>query len=222
VGGPPIESRSVLPTQDRTLSALADGQINCASSPRDKGNHRRLASFAHDAEGPVPLGEGQILDVGSARFADPKPVEAEEHGQSGMILVAALGCEEKGSQLPAIQSSPLGRVDLRAPDILGRVGGDPSVNVGEPVEAADGGEAPVDGRRGQALLLRGGAVELDVGSLGFQDGEACVGGPLEEGLQIVAVGIERSSAVSGEKCCRCNLSFIEAGVLDDGGQGVGI
>jgi hypothetical protein len=94
--------------------------------------------------------------------------------------------------------------------------------VSESIEAADGGEASVDGRRGQTLLLHGGAVELDVGSLRFQDGEARVSGPLEEGSQVVAIGIERSSALAGEKCCRCHLSFIEAGVLDDRRQRVGI
>jgi len=187
VGGSPIQSRSVLPTQDCALGALANGQINGANSPRHQRDHRWLASLSHDPQGPVPLGEGEILDVGSTCLTDPKPVEAEEHGQSGMILVEALGRAEKGSQLPAVQSLPLGRVDLGAPDVLGRVGDDPSVDVGESVEAADGGEASVDGRRGQTLLLHGGAVELDVGSLRFQDGEARVIGPLEEGPQVVTV-----------------------------------
>jgi len=97
----------------------------------------------------VPLGEGEILDVGSTRLADSKSVEAEEYGQSGVTSVAALGGEEKGAALPAIQASPLGGVDLGAPDVLGRVGGDPTIDVGEPVEATNGGEvrSMVDGPR---------------------------------------------------------------------------
>ena len=149
----------------------------------------------------MPLGEGEILDVGSTCLTDPKPVEPEEHGQSGMIPVESLGGEEERAELPAVQSPPLGRVHLGAPDVLGRVGVHPSVDVGESVEAADGRQPSVDGRRGQTLVLHGGAVELDVGSLGFQDGEARISGPLEEGPEVVAVGIERAPVVSGEECC---------------------
>jgi hypothetical protein len=42
----------------------------------------------------VSLGEVEILDIGSTCLTDPKPVEAEEHGQSGMALIETLGREE--------------------------------------------------------------------------------------------------------------------------------
>ena len=57
-----------------------------------------------------------------------------------------------------------------------------------------------------------------MGSLRLHDGEANVGGPLEERPQVVAIGIERTAEVPGKKSCRCHLGLIEAGVLDDGGQ----
>jgi hypothetical protein len=86
----------------------------------------------------VSLSEGEILDIGSTCLTDPKSVEAEEHGQSGMALIETLGREEESAELPAIQSPPFGRVDLGAPYVLGRVGVHPSVDESEPVEAADG------------------------------------------------------------------------------------
>jgi hypothetical protein len=61
-----------------------------------------------------------------------------------------------------------------------------------------------------------------VRSLRLQDGETRVGGPLEEGPKVVAIGIERAPALPGKKCCRCRLRLIEPGVLDDGGQSLRI
>ena len=140
----------------------------------------------------MPLMEGQILDIGSTGFADPQPIEAEQYRQCGMALVAALGCEQEGAQLPAIEAPALRRMDLGTPDVLGGVGAHPAVDVGEPVEAAHGGQPSVDGRGSKASLLHGRPVELDVRSLRLQDCETDVGGPLEECPEIETVGIERS------------------------------
>jgi hypothetical protein len=81
----------------------------------------------------MPLVEGQILDIGSTGFADPQPVEAEQYRQGGMALVAALGCEQEGAQLSAIEASTFGWVDFRTPDVLGGVSAHPAVDVGKPV-----------------------------------------------------------------------------------------
>lgn len=42
----------------------------------------------------TPL-DAQPLDVGRAGLAHPQPVQSEEHGQSGMGMVGALGGEQK-------------------------------------------------------------------------------------------------------------------------------
>ena len=95
----------------------------------------------------MSLGEGEILDVGSGRFTHPKPVEPEEYRKSCMALVEALGREEKGSELPTIQAPTLGGVGLGAPDVLGRIGGDPSVDVSK---SSTGRDPSVPSRCGRA------------------------------------------------------------------------
>jgi hypothetical protein len=76
------------------------------------------------------------------------------------------------------------------PDVLRRVRPDAPVEVREPVETANGGEAAVDGGGGQATLLEGSSVELDVWTGGFQYRQTDVCGPLEEAAEVLAVGVE--------------------------------
>jgi hypothetical protein len=113
----------------------------------------------------LPLGEGEILDVGSTCLTDPEPVEPEEYSQSGMIPVESLSGEEKRAGLPTVQSPLLGRMDLGPADVPGGVGIHPSVDVGEPVEAAGqysgggdtpGPQRPPDDPGGLRLGTRGG------------------------------------------------------------------
>ena len=96
VSGSPIESLPILSLEDRTLGAFADGQVNRPSSSVHQRDYRRFTPLAHDPERSMPLMEGQILDVGSAGFAHPEPIEPEQHGQSRVALVAALGREQEG------------------------------------------------------------------------------------------------------------------------------
>jgi len=213
---------TVLPAQDRTFGSLTDGEINSPSSPRHQWDHRRHVPFTHDPESPMPLGEGQVRDVGSARLADPEPIEAEKHGQGGVAFVEVLRREQEGAQLPAIETSPLRGVNLRSSDVLGGVSAHPAVDVGKAVEATDGGQPAVDGGRCKTSLLHRSAVELDVRSLRLQDGQAHVGGPLEECPQIVAISGEGATVVPGKKSCGRDLSLIEARIGNDGGQGVWI
>ena len=166
----------------------------------------------------MPLMEGQILDIGSTGFAHPEPIEPEQHRQSRVALVAALCCEQEGTQLPTIEASTLRWMDLRTPDVLGWVGAHPSVDVGEPVEAAHGRQPAVDRGRSKAPLFHGRSVELDVRPLRLQHGETDVGGPLQEAPEVEAMRIERSSVVASEEGGGRHLRFIETGVLDDDGQ----
>jgi hypothetical protein len=130
-----------------------------------------------------------------------------------VVRIESLGGVEKGSELLAIEALALGGMDLRSADVLGWIGRNPPVDVGEAVEAKDRGQSPVDGRRSEAPLLHRGSIQLDVGALGFEDGQMGIRGPLEKAPQVVAVGVKCSAAVPGQ-VGRCRqLSLVEERVL---------
>jgi hypothetical protein len=110
---------------------------------------------------------------------------------------------------------------LRSPDILGRVGGHPTVDVCEPIEATNRREPPIDGGRRKASFLQGSPVQLDVGSCRLQDSQVGVLCPLEERPQVVAVGVERPAAVTGQKRPCGNVGLIDVEVLIDDGKRAG-
>ena len=122
--------------------------------------------------------------------------------------VDALGREEEGAQLASVHAAALAGMDLGAAHVLGRVGGDRSVDVGDAVVATNRREATVDRRGGQAPLLEGRAVELDLGAGRLEDGQAQVGGPLEEGEQVVAISVEGPAAVAGQEGDGSKLGFM--------------
>jgi hypothetical protein len=125
-----------------------------------------------------------------------------------MGVVEALGAEEESAQLCTIQSAPFRWVHRRATNVLSWVGRDPAVDVSEAVEAAGGRETPVYGRGGQPPLLHRRAVHLKVGAAGFEHGQTVVGRPLEQVAQIMAVSVERSTAVAGPERDGCQFRRI--------------
>ena len=168
----------------------------------------------------MPLSETEVLDIGPTRFTDPKAVQSEEDSQSSVAVVKSFGGEQERSQLSPVQSPPLGGMDFRPAHVLRGIGWDSTVDLGKPVEAADGGETPIDGGRGEAFLLHGGAVELDMRSLRLQYRETNVGRPLKKGPEVVSVGVERTPAVPGQEGCCCQLRLIEDGIFGDDCQWV--
>lgn len=113
-------------------------------------------------------------------------------------------------QLGSVEAASVVGADLGVPDVLGGVGGDPAVDVGEPVEAADGGRAPVDRGGDEASCLHGPHVELDLRTGGLQNFESSIGGPLEEPSQVSSVGLEGPAPITGEEGGSCQF-----GVIDD-------
>jgi hypothetical protein len=206
---PPIQAAAVVAEQDRTGRAFADGQVDCPRRPGYERDHGRLVALADDAKGSVAPLETEVLDVGRARLADPQAVEAQEHGESGVGVVDPLGFEQEPSELGAVEAAGVVGVDLGSADVLGRVGGDTAVDVGEAVEAADRGQPPVDGRRRQTTALHGPHVELDLGPSGLEDVEALIGRPLEERPQVVAVGVEGASQVAGKERRRRQFGLVD-------------
>ena len=133
-----------------------------------------------------------------------------------MVAVIALGGEEERAEFGPVEPPPFVRVDLGSPDVLSRVGGDPSVDVGKPVEPADRRQSPVDGRGRQTSLLHVSPPQLDMGSGGFEHGQTHVSAPLEEHPHVVAVGLEGTPAVAGEVGGRRHLGIIEEILLGRG------
>ena len=121
-----------------------------------------LLPFAEDAQCAMAALDPEVLDVGGARLAHPQTVEAEQHGERGVVAVAVLGGEQEHAELRTIQTSRVRRVDLRPADVLGRVRGDATVDVGEAVEAAHRRQPTVDRRRRQVPLLHPAPVQLDM------------------------------------------------------------
>jgi hypothetical protein len=78
-------------------------------------------------------------------------------------------------------------VDLRSADVLGWVRPDAAVDVREPVEPTNRRQVTIDRRRGEPAVLHPGAEQLDMRTARLHDGDAVVGGPLEEAAQVVAI-----------------------------------
>ena len=88
-----------------------------------------------------PLFEPQVLDVRGTRLTHAQTVEAEQHGERGVVAVVMLRGEQEHPELGAVQATSVGMY-LWAAHILRRVRRDATVDVREAVEAAE-----VDRRR---------------------------------------------------------------------------
>ena len=111
---------------------------------------------------------------------DPQAVEAHEHGQGRVGVVDPLGFEQKGPELGTVEATGVVGMDLGSANVLGRVGGDTAVDVGEAVEAADRRQPAIDGRGSQAAGLHGPHVQLDLGPRRLQDVDGVIGRPLKK------------------------------------------
>ena len=157
---------------------------------------------------PAHLGAPQLPRAAPGRSrsdaASIRRSDAPAPRQRSVVSVVLLCGEEEHAELRAIQAARLGRVHLRAADVLGRVGTDAAVDVGEPVEAAHGREASIDRGRRQSALLHPGPEHLDVRTRRAQHFDVVVGRPLEEAAQILPVRLQGPSAVaSQEQDCNC-------------------
>jgi hypothetical protein len=204
-----IEPLSVPPAKDGPLTAFAHRQVDRASSPWDQRDRRWLAALPKDAECPVASFEAEVLDVRGAGFADPQPVQTEQHRKRGVVAVVLLGGEQEHAKIRAVETAGVRRVHLRSADILRRVRGDAPVNVSEAVEAAHRRQPPVDRRCRQALLLHPASEQLDVWARGRQHSELHVGRPLEEPAQVVPVRVQRVAAVASQETNGGELRIID-------------
>jgi hypothetical protein len=152
--------------------------------------------------------DAEVLDVGGTSLADTQPVQAEQHGQRGVITVVLLRSKQEHAELEAIQPASVRRVNLGSANVLGRVRADAPVDVREPVEATDRRQPTVDRRRREPAVLHPGAEQLDVRTARLHDGDAVLGGPLEEAAQVMAVGLESAAAEAGKERDRSKLRLL--------------
>ncbi len=136
MGGTPVEALTVMAQQDGTVSPFTDSEVEGSGGTRHQRNEGRLGSLAYDPQHPMASLEGHVLDVGVAGLADTQAIQPEEHRQSGVGMVKALGGEQELTQLASVQPPPLGGMHGGAADILGRVGADPAVDVSDAVVTA--------------------------------------------------------------------------------------
>ena len=67
----PIETMTVPATEDGSLRALTDRQVEGSGCSRYERDDGWLVAFPEDPKGPVTVGEGKVLDISAACLADP-------------------------------------------------------------------------------------------------------------------------------------------------------
>ena len=202
VSGAAVEALSVVAAQDRAFSAFADGEVDGPGGPRDQGDEGGLVALAEDPKCPMSSVEGQVLDVGLAGFADPKAVQSSRTARAAWAWSKRSAVKRNG-RVRRDRAPALGGVDIRPANVLGWVGGDPPVDVGEAIEAADRGQTAVDGRRGQTPLLHRESVHSMWGRLPRERPGRCRR-PTGKGAQVEAVSVEGPAAVAGQEGGGCD------------------
>ena len=152
--GAPIESLPVAAQQDWAFVAFADDEVDRAAGPRDQRDDGGLVALADDPKCSMTALERKVLDVGRTCFGDAQAVEAEQHGERGVGSVVVLGREQEPAEFTAIHRVLFGRLNPGTTHVLGRVGGDATVDVGEAVVAAHRRQSPIDRRRREPTLFQ--------------------------------------------------------------------
>ena len=97
----------------------------------------------------------------------------------------------------------------RSAHVLGGVGWDAAVDVGEAVVAAHRRQPPVNRRRRQPTFVHPRPVQLDVRARRRQRRHVDVVAPLEELAQVRSIRLQGAAAVAGQERHRRQLALIE-------------
>ena len=128
-----VEPLAVPPAQDPPFVALSHGEIDGAGCPRHERDHRGLFAPSDDREGPVSALDGEVLDVRAARSDTRRPLRPSRTASAACIVSYRSAVNRKVPTLRCGPSRAPGLGDLGAANVLGGVGGDATVDVGEPV-----------------------------------------------------------------------------------------
>jgi hypothetical protein len=77
-GAVPVQPGSCDGEEDRSLAALADGQVDRPRGPRSQWDDGFLPALADDRQGPVPAFDAQCLDVRAGGLGDPQAVQSQQ------------------------------------------------------------------------------------------------------------------------------------------------
>ena len=88
--------------------AFTDGQVDRSRGAWDKRDGGGLVALAHDPQRAMAALDAEVLNVGGTSLADTKSIQAEQHGERGVVPVVLLGGEEQHAELGAIQPSSVG------------------------------------------------------------------------------------------------------------------
>jgi hypothetical protein len=78
VRGAPVETLTIAAKKDRTFQAFPDRQVDVSGGARYERDQGRLVALPHDPKDPVAPLDGQVLDVGITRLADPQPDQPQQ------------------------------------------------------------------------------------------------------------------------------------------------
>jgi hypothetical protein len=102
-----VEAIPVPTPKNRAVRTLTDDQVQGPSRSRDERHQAWLVAFAKDPERPMPVIEGDVLDVRRTRFAHAQSVEPEQNREGRMIVVETFCRAEERPELPSVEPSAL-------------------------------------------------------------------------------------------------------------------
>jgi len=151
----PVQPLAIAGYEDRSLAALADGQVDRPGGPRRERDGDDLAAFAGDQQGPVAALDAQRFDVGASGFGHAQPVERQQRNERMLGESAEPGRDQHCAELVAIQPSGMRLiVQTRAADMRGRRVAEEFFLDGVAVEPGHGTQPPGDGCPGAAAASR--------------------------------------------------------------------
>ncbi len=94
-GAAPVERVAGRGLEDRSLAALAYGQVDRPRGARRERDDGFLAALAGNGQGAVAALDAEILDVGADGLGNPQPIKGEQGDQSVLGRAAQPGgCQE--------------------------------------------------------------------------------------------------------------------------------
>ena len=170
--------------EDRSLAALADGQVDRPRGARRKRDGDHLAALAGDHQGAVPTLDAQGLDVGACGFRHAQPVQSQQRDQRMLTGRAQPGGDQQRAQFVAVQPGGVRLIVQAGPPYVSGRGMVQQVLLHRiPVKPGDGAQPTGDGGPGGGLQVAGEA--LDVRAARLEQAEVVLVAPAGVLAQVV-------------------------------------
>ena len=120
-GAVPVQPPAIGGQEDRSVAALADGQVDRPGGARRERDRDHLATLAGDHQGPVPPFDAQRFDAGAGGLGDPQPVERQQRDQRVLTGRAEPGGDQHRAKLVTVQPGGVRFIIQPGPaDVSGR------------------------------------------------------------------------------------------------------